>query len=101
ELLRFAADFVQRNETIVNVKRGVLEPLRHDRAGELLELEHEMNVRFARLFVEVFRKSEKQNVAQKIENGFLDRGIATLGRRDRPFDDVAIGVAHWLSGGKI
>ena len=38
ETLRFAADFVQRGQPVVNVKRRVLESLRHDRPGASAEI---------------------------------------------------------------
>ena len=98
EMLRLAADFVQRREPVVNVKGGVLEPLRHDRPGALLKFQNEMHVRGARLVVEVFRKTEKQNVAQKIEDRFFDRRVAPFRGRDRALDDRAILLAHRLPG---
>ena len=36
ELLRLAADLIERGEPVVDVEDRVLEPLRHHRAGELL-----------------------------------------------------------------
>ena len=38
EMVRFAAHLVERDQTIVAVERGVLERLRHDRPGQLLEV---------------------------------------------------------------
>ena len=78
ELLRLAANFVERGESIVNVKRRVLETLRHDGAGELLKLEHEIRVLLARLDVQIFREPKQQNVAQEIEDRFLGRRIAAF-----------------------
>src|SRR5438105_4047217 len=82
ELLWLAAHFVERGQTIVNVKHGVLETLRHNRAGELLKFEDEMHVFFAPLCIQVFRKPKKQNVPEKIEDRFLHRRIAAFGRSD-------------------
>src|SRR6267378_7965544 len=93
ELLRFATHFVERGQTVVNVEYRVFESLRHDRPGELLEFEHEMHVLLARLRIEVFRKSEKQNVAEKIEDRFLHRRIAAFGRSNRAPDHLSIFVA--------
>ncbi len=39
---RLAADLVQRGERVEAVEGRVFEPLRRDRAGELLEAEHEV-----------------------------------------------------------
>ena len=92
--LRFAADFVQRGQSVINIKHRVLESLGHDRAGELLKLEHEMRVRGALLLIEVFRKTKEQKIAQKIKDRFLDRGIAPFCRRHRALDHRAIFLAH-------
>src|SRR5207302_5624937 len=88
KLLRVAADFVERSQAIVNVKHRVLESLRHDRPGALLKLKHEVHVLLARLRIQIFWKTKEQNVAQKIENRFFDRRIATLGGRDRALDHL-------------
>ena len=78
ELLRFAANFVERGKPVVNIERRILESLRHDWPGELLEFEHELHVFLARLRIQVFREAKQQDVAKKIENRFLDRGIAAF-----------------------
>ena len=79
ELLRLAADFVERRQTVINVEHRVLESLRHDRPGELLEFENEMHVLLARLHIQVLRETKKQNVAEEIKDRFFHRRIATLG----------------------
>ncbi len=38
ELIRLAADLVQRDQAVVAVEGGVLDRLRRDRAGQLLEM---------------------------------------------------------------
>ena len=101
ELLRLAAHFVERSQTIVNVEHRVLESLGHDRAGSLLKLEHEMRVRLARWLIEILRKSEEQNVAQKIEDGFFDRRITSLSRGDCALDHLSILLAHRLARREI
>ena len=98
ELLRLAADLVQRGEPVVNIEGGILQSLGHDRPGALLELENEMRVLRARFFIQVFRKTKEQDVAQEIEDRFFDRRVAALGRRDRSLDDRAIVLAHRFSG---
>ncbi len=94
EALRFAADFVQRGQPVVDVKSGILQPLGHDRPGCLLEFQDEMDVLFAGFVVEVFRETEEQDVAQEIEDRFFERRVAPLGRSDRALDHGAIGFAH-------
>ena len=54
-------------------------------------------MRSALLFIEVFRKTKEQKVAQKVEDRFFDRGIASLGRRHRALDHRAILLAHRFS----
>ena len=38
-----AADLIQREQPVINVKDGVLEAFRHERPGHLLEAHDEMN----------------------------------------------------------
>src|ERR1700747_1425400 len=96
EELRFAADFVQRRQTVVDIKDRVLQSLRRDRSGELLKLENELRVRGALFFVEVFRKTKEQKIAQKIKDRFLDRGGAPFRARHRAFDNGGIFLRHWF-----
>src|SRR5438445_1547084 len=77
ELLRLAAHFVERGQTVVNVEHRVLESLRHDRPRELLEFEHEMHVLFACLRIQVFRKPESRMSRRKLK---IDSSIAGLRR---------------------
>src|SRR5438874_5268793 len=89
ELLWLAAHFVERGQTVVNVKHSVLETLRHNRTGELLKFKDEMHVLFAPLCIQVLRKSKKQNVAKKIEGRFLHCRIAAFGRGDCALDHLS------------
>src|SRR5262249_1112356 len=101
KLLRFAADFIERRETVVNVEHRVFETLGHDRSGELLKLQDEMDVLLARLRIQIFREPKKQNVAKEIEDRFLYRRITALGGSDRALDHLAIFVAHRLARREI
>src|SRR5437868_12371990 len=94
KLLRLASDLVQRRQSVVNVKNRILESLRHDRAGELLKLENKLHVFRALFFVQIFRKTEEQQVTQKIKDRFFNRRIALFRRRDCALDDVAIFLAR-------
>src|SRR5438034_684759 len=96
EKLRFAADFVQRSQPVVDIRNRVLQSLCHDRSGELLKLENELRVRGTLLFVEVFRKTKEQKIEQEIKDRFFDCGIATFRRRHRALDHRAIFLAHWF-----
>src|SRR3954454_22659499 len=96
ELLRLAADFVERSQPIVNIKRSILEPLRHDWTGDLLKLQNEVRVLLARFRIEIFRETEQQNIAQEIKNRFFGRGIAALRAGDRAFNNLSIFLAHGL-----
>ena len=101
KLLRFAADFIQRRQPVVNVERSILETLRHDRAGALLEFENEMFVCAARASViHVFREMEEQNVAQKIKDRFFDSRVASFGRRHRAINHRAIFVVYRTPGAR-
>ena len=56
-----------------------------------------MLVRLPRFVVQIFRKAEKQNIAQEIEDGFFQGRVPPLCGRDRALDNVAIFVADRLS----
>src|SRR5207244_11432044 len=60
-----------------------------------------MCMRGARFDIEVFREPEDQNVAQKIENGFFNRGIPPFGRSDGAFDDLSVFFAYRLTRREI
>src|SRR5438067_13494710 len=98
ELLRFAAHSVERRKPVINIERRILETFCHDRPGELLKSEHKLHVLFAPLRIQVFRKPEKQNVAEKIENRFLDRRVTALAAGNRPPNHLRTLVPHRLSG---
>src|SRR5438045_3717592 len=101
ELLRLAADFVQRREAIVNIEHGVLEALCHDRTSELLEFEHEVRVLFSFLVIQILWETEKQNVAKKVENRFLGRRIASFSGGDGALDHLPILLADRLTRRQI
>ena len=90
EMLRFAADLVERDEPVINVERRILQPLRHDRPGALLEFHHKVFVLGDTRRVRVRRELEQQNVAQKIEHRPLDARVAALGQRDGTVDHGAV-----------
>ena len=90
ELLRLAADFVQRRQPVVNIEGGILESLRHDRAGALLKFQNKMHVLGAGFVVQILRETKKQNVAQEIKDRFFDRRIAPFRRGHGAFNDGAI-----------
>src|SRR5205085_7881802 len=96
-MLRLAAHFVERDETIVNIERRVFESLRHDWRGALLEFQDEMLMRGARFLVEVLGKTQQQNIAQKIEDRFFQGRVPPLRRRDRALDDGTVFVADRLA----
>ena len=52
----------------------------------------------ARFVIEIFRETEEQNVAQEIEDRFLQRRVAPFRRDDGALDDGAILLAHRLAG---
>ena len=60
-----------------------------------------MRVRGAPSIIEIWRKTEKQHVTQKIENRFFHRWVAALGRGDCALDDLSIFFAHGLAGREI
>ena len=53
-----------------------------------------MCVRGSCFGIEVLRKPENQNVTQKIEDGFFNRGVAAFGCGDGAFDHLSIFLVH-------
>ena len=93
----FAADFVQRDESVENIERRVLDPLRRDRSRGLLELEHE---RAAQFFIDrmcVFRRRQK-HVTQELEDRALQRRIAPSREREGAQDHARIRLVRGLRG---
>src|SRR4029077_4592762 len=94
ELLRLAADFVERSPPVVNIKHGVLESFGHDWPCGLLKLEDKMRVRSAGVVIDIFRKPEEQNIAQKMKDRFFNCRIPALGCGAAASDCLPILVAH-------
>src|SRR5262245_52708969 len=89
-----AAHFVNRYQGVVNVERGVLEPLGHHWPAELLPLHDEIKiVRLA--IVKVPGRVEKQNAAQKIVRDAVAGGgnrifyVSTITRLDVKIPNVS------------
>ena len=68
EPFRTSANFVQRNKPIVKVEGRILDPLGHDRAGDLLKALHEIEPRCLELVIHEFGKTEQENIPDKVEN---------------------------------
>ena len=55
----------------------------------------------ARLLIEIFRKTEEQYIAHKIEDRFFDHRIPALGGRNSALDYLSILLPHWPAWGEI
>jgi hypothetical protein len=89
---RLAADFVERNKPVVDVKRCVLDPLGGDGRRDLLELPGEFPLRLARAGL----GSEEQGVADEIEDRAIRLRISRNRLLDRTVDDLHIRIAYAL-----
>ncbi len=83
-----AADVIRRNEAVVDVEGGVLHALGHDRAGQLLEFQRE--VQLALIDLRTTFAVQQQRALQKIEDGAVHLAIALLGPRDGLRDERAV-----------
>jgi hypothetical protein len=90
EVVRLAADFVERGQSVVDVEGGVLDPLGHDRAGRLLELHHELALAGAVFPLVSDRVAEEQEVADEVEDRGLGTRVAPLGLGHGRLDRLAI-----------
>ncbi len=90
ELRRIAADFIHRQQPVVDVQRGVLDAFRRDRTGDLLELSREPRPLLP-LFRRVDRRLLQQHALDEVEHERRDGGAVALRARHR-FDDVAVVV---------
>src|SRR5438552_11598119 len=62
-----AADFIHRDEWMVNIKSRVLETFRHDRTGELLPMHDEIKISATRS-LQVPGRRKQQDAAQEFES---------------------------------
>src|SRR5664279_5229792 len=60
-----------------------------------------MLMRLPRFRVEILRKTKEQNIAQEIEDRFLERGISAFRDDDGAFDDRTVFLTHRLPGSDI
>jgi hypothetical protein len=80
---RIAADLIEGEQAVVAVERGVLQRLRHHRAGELLHLQGKpADARRAVVRAPGLDQIHRQGVAEKVENAVI--GGKPVGAR--PFD---------------
>ena len=77
--LRLAAHLVERGERVEAVGGGVLEALRHHRAGELLEPHHEVEPLGAGGLVESLGVLQEQHGADEVEERRVHRRVAPAG----------------------
>ena len=64
---RIAADLVERDKPVVDEKSGVLQALGHNRAGELLPAQQEIEP-FLPMVRQIERGPQQKNAAQKFES---------------------------------
>jgi hypothetical protein len=96
EFRGFAANFVQRDDPVENVERGVLHPLRGDGAGALLELQHELRAQRLVHGMRIVRRRQ-QHGAEKVEEGVLHGRIAPARTADRAADQLLLQFTRWLA----
>ena len=59
KLLRFAADLVERSQSIVNIERRVLDAFGHHWPRYLLKLQHKVHLLGARFLFDVLRETQQ------------------------------------------
>ncbi len=88
---RVAADLVEREQAVIAVERGVLQRLRHQRAGELLQFQREAtDARRAVRRPSGLEQIEREDIAQEIENAVVGGEPFGAGARDRLLDQRAV-----------
>src|SRR6185312_4272706 len=85
ELLGIAADVVQRDEAVEAIERGILDALRGDWRGELLEAHREI----AHGVVRRIRRAE-QRAMQEVEDARIADPAVRAGMGDRPVDVTTV-----------
>ncbi len=75
EFARVTANFVEGGQAVEPVEGGVLEPLRHDRAGELLEL-HRKATAAVLAIDRIFRILTEKHALHEVEDGDVHVGLA-------------------------
>ena len=98
ETLRGAADLVQREQPVVEVEGGVLEPLGHDRRGHLLKLAGEAALLGPVLRRRRLRVFEQHHVPDKIEEGLVQSGVPPPGPGDGRLHIFAVGIVDLVPG---
>src|SRR5262245_63758693 len=78
-----ATHFVERDQAVIAIKGRVLDPLRREGPGQLLELPNEVNDLRALSVTHISRKGEPQQASDEFEDRRAHRGIAApcLGHR--------------------
>ena len=110
ETVRIAADLVERHEAVECVERGVLDPLRGYRRGELLKAHGKRPIFFGERRGRAFRRPQHEDVADEIEHAGVGVEALLARYRDRPVDiapvlrgDAMVDVRpiHRKAGGNI
>jgi hypothetical protein len=94
EVLRFAAHLVERHQAVVDVEDGVLQPLRHHRTGDLLELHGEVQHHLTLGHRKVLGVSLEQHVLEPVEQRGVGGGVGHPGAGDGPLDVVRVALVH-------
>jgi len=90
EALGIAPHLVERDQDVVAIEGGVLQPLGLQRPGVLLQLQGERLLLVGQGLGDVVRLARQQHRAQEVEHAALDGGIAPAGLGDGGFDDPGI-----------
>src|SRR5262249_48083406 len=85
-------DLVHGDKPVVVVAGRVLKPLGHHRAGQLLELQREVEFLAIRLRVFAFTPLQQQDIAQKIKTGRGLIRVAAFGAHDSFIDSCAVAI---------
>ena len=85
EMLRLAADLVERDQADIAIERGVLDRLGHHRPGQLLEV-HRGRDHVAPAILAAVREVGRERGVQEIEHREIDEVARSARLADRPVE---------------
>ena len=98
EPARLAADLVERDQAVVDVERGVLDPLGRHRGRHLLELAGEPSLLGAVVLGERLGRLQQQHLADEAEDPAAQERVAGGRPPDGDLDGAAVGLVHPVVG---
>src|SRR6185369_15142063 len=95
EAVGLATHLVERDQPVVDIEDSVLDTLRDDRPGSLLEFQDELALHLPSGALGAGRKSQEQEIADEVEDRGVGARIAAPSFADRRFNRVLVAPADW------